>query len=158
MHYREYTPLALWARMLVWAATFGIAASLLIAPPASSSQSERLGTAAALLCLGLVIEVVLNGLTVHLTSDQLTLHLGRVPVIRKRIPLARIQSVEAIDYRPLREFGGWGVRGFGKRQAWTARGNRAVRLTLDDAREIYVGSDDPRPLAERVRTAIATAG
>lgn len=157
-HYRIYTPLHLWARMLVWGATFGLAASLLFAAPSGTSRGTGIGTALGLVALGLLIEVLLNGLTVELTASELQLHLGRIPVIRKRIPLREIEAFEAVTYRPLREFGGWGVRGFGRRQAWSARGNRAVRLQLEGGREIYVGVDEPRVLVDRLRIAIEGLG
>lgn len=144
--------------MLVWGATFGLAASLLFAAPSGTSRGTGIGTALGLVALGLLIEVLLNGLTVELTASELQLHLGRIPVIRKRIPLREIKAFEAVTYRPLREFGGWGVRGFGRRQAWSARGNRAVRLQLEGGREIYVGVDEPRVLVDRLRIAIEGLG
>jgi hypothetical protein len=46
------------------------------------------------------------------------------------------------------------VRGWGKRKAWSARGNQAVALTLEDDRLLLIGSDHPRRLEERIRAAV----
>ena len=103
--------------------------------------------------LSVVAFVVALQATVQET--RIFIHLGRVPLIRKSVPYGEILSLESVTYHPIREFGGWGVRGLGKRRAWTARGNRALRLELTGDRVLLVGSDHPRRLEERVR---ATAG
>lgn len=95
---------------------------------------------------------VVGGLTVVLRQSGILVHLGSVPLIRTFIPYAEIRSLRSVEYRPVREFGGWGVRGTRRRRAWTARGHRAVLLQLHDGREVLVGSDHPQRLEERIRT------
>ena len=73
-------------------------------------------------------------------------------MIRRAVAFDEIVSLESVEYRPLSEFGGWGVRGLGRRKAWTARGNRAVALRLTGDRELLIGSDHPKRLEERIRT------
>ena len=68
------------------------------------------------------------------------------------LPFSEIVSMESVKYHPIREFGGWGVRGWGKRKAWSARGDRAVALTLTEDRLLLIGSDHPQRLEERIRT------
>lgn len=97
---------------------------------------------------------LVGGLTVRLQETRILLHLGTAPVFRKLVPYRDILGVEAVVYRPIREFGGWGVRGTGKRRAWTARGNQAVKLALSGDRELLVGTDHPLRLAERIRAAV----
>lgn len=156
--YTEYTPMAAWARILAWGATAGVGVAILLAPPSDTSFPVQTAIFVGLVGLGFVIDRLLGGLTVELHRDSLRLFLGRRGPIRKRVPLDHIGSMEPVTYRPMREFGGWGVRGFGQRQAWTARGTRALVLHLDDGTELYVGSDDPRRLEERLRTAVKTFG
>ncbi len=71
-----------------------------------------------------------------------------------RVPLSEIARAEALVYRPVRDYGGWGLRGFGSRRAINARGNRGVRITRRDGSTLLVGSQDPRGLL----TALAQAG
>jgi len=104
-----------------------------------------------LFLVGLVV-VAIGGLTVLVQESQIVMHLGRMPLIRKTVAFSEIVSIRSVEYRPLAEFGGWGVRGFGKRRAWTARGNRAVSLRLSGDRELLIGSDHPQRLEERIRT------
>jgi hypothetical protein len=154
----EYTPMALWARVLAWGATAGVGLAVLLAPPSGASFAVQVTVFVALLALGFAIDIFLGGLTVELHRDEVRLFLGRRGPIRKRVGLERIRSLRSVTYRPLKEFGGWGVRGFGGRQAWTARGKRAVVLHLDDDTELYVGSDEPERLEARIRTAMKTFG
>ena len=73
------------------------------------------------------------------------------PLYRRRIALVDIASVEAVTYSPLREYGGWGIRGGRASMALNARGNRGVRLTLRDGRRVLVGSQRPGDLAEALK-------
>jgi len=65
---------------------------------------------------------------------------------RTSIPLADLAQAEAVAYRPIREYGGWGIRGFGRRRALSMRGDRGVLLTRKDGSTVLVGSQKPREL------------
>jgi hypothetical protein len=154
--YRERTPFPLWSRALLWGSLIGTALAILFGSDAFDSLLTRLVAAMAVLAVGVVVyAVALGGLTVEVRSDEIALALGSGHVFRKRVPYEQIERLEAVRYRPLVEFGGWGVRGSKQRQAWTARGDRAVVLHLVDGRQLYVGSDHAQRLAERIRV---TAG
>lgn len=107
----------------------------------------------ALVVMGLVW-VFLLGLTVVVRTDSIEVGLGKGWPIRTTIDLTEIETLESVTYRPLREFGGWGLRGSRNRRAWTARGDRAVVMTLTDGRRIYLGSDNPERLEGRIRNAL----
>lgn len=145
----EFEPLALWARLLTWGAVALGVGALVANPPGEGALASVL--IAAVLSLGILVEWVFGGLKVELFSDKMRVSLGRAGWIRKVVPYETIESIEPVTYRPLREFGGWGVRGFGEKQAWTARGNRALVLHRSDGSQLYVGNRDPERLAERLR-------
>lgn len=150
--YREYSPNAPWVRMLFWGSlTMGTLAVL--RDPTLGLPGRAAGTA-GLVVAGLGVEHFLLGLTVEVWRSGLRFGLGNGRLIRSSLEYAEIESLESVTYRPIVEFGGWGVRGFGRRRAWTASGNQAVRLRLTDEREVYLGSEAPRRLEERIRTAM----
>jgi len=99
--------------------------------------------------------MVLGGLTVLVQETRIVMHLGTVRLVRRMVPLDSVVSLESVRYRPLLEFGGWGVRGAGQKKAWTARGDRAVVLGLEEDRKLYVGSDHPQRLEAAIRSAVA---
>ena len=89
-------------------------------------------------------------LDVEVRSDHLFVAFGPVHLVRKRIRYSDIESVRGVTYRPIREFGGWGIRPGRGKTAWTIRGNKAVIVTLGSGKEVYVGSRTPQRLAGRV--------
>ncbi len=85
-------------------------------------------------------------------GTELTVTFGALfPLYRRRISVADIASAESVTYSPIADYGGWGIRGWGKKVALNARGNRGVRLTLRDGRRVLVGSQRPEELAEALR-------
>jgi len=152
--YTERTPWAGWVRVVLWGAIAAGGYPLLTGPDTGLPAWARLLIAGAVVLFALGIEALLGGLTVRVREEGLLVHLGTVPVVRRRIPYSEIVSLESVQYRPLRDFGGWGVRGWGPRKAWSARGNRAVALQLEGDRLVLVGSDHPRRLEERIRKAM----
>lgn len=152
--YTERTPWAGWVHAVMWGAI-----TLSCYPVLAGWDTELPFPARVLIVVGVVafaaaVVVLLGGLTVRIQPTGIFMHLGRVPLVRRRVPYSEIESLESVRYRPLREFGGWGVRGWGARKAWSARGDRAVALQLEGDRLLLIGSDHPQRLEERIRTAM----
>ena len=87
--------------------------------------------------------------------DGQALSIGFLPLWRTRIPLADIASCEPRTYRPILEYGGWGVRysPFGRGWAYNVSGNHGVQLVLAHGRRVLVGSQRPEELAGAIRMA-----
>lgn len=75
-----------------------------------------------------------------------------VPLAKRDISFTEIVEVKARTYSPIREYGGWGIRGIGKRKAYNVSGNRGVEVTLFDGRSILIGSQKPEELALAIQT------
>jgi hypothetical protein len=74
-----------------------------------------------------------------------------------RLGRGAIASAEAVSYRPIREFGGWGYRiGRNRSRAYTVSGDRGVRLRLADGRDLVVGSRRPDELAAALQHLLPT--
>jgi hypothetical protein len=151
-HYTERTPWPHWADAIFWGAIVLTCFAILTGADTDVAAELRFPIAMGMLVTGLGLRWVLGGLTVRVDATGILVHLGRAPVLRRRVAFDEIQSLDVVRYRPILDFGGWGIRGLGKTKAWTARGNQAVRLSLTDDRELYIGSDVPHRLAERIRT------
>lgn len=150
--YMERTPWPHWADAVYWGAVVLTCFAMLAGWDTDLAAGQRVPAAAGILVTALVLRWVIGGLTARVDRTGVSLHLGAAPVLRRRVAFDEILSVEVVRYRPLRDFGGWGIRGWGKTRAWTARGSQAVLLHLTEGRELYVGSDVPHRLAERIRT------
>ena len=150
--YREWTPWPGWAATIYWLALMAVVVPFLAGFDTDLPSITRGLLALGVVALGAGLARVIGGLTVLVQETRLYLFLGSYPVIRRAVPYSEILDLHGTEYRPLAEFGGWGVRGFGKKKAWTARGNEAVVMTLTGDRLLYVGSDHPQRLEERIRT------
>jgi hypothetical protein len=94
-------------------------------------------------------------LTTTVTPEALSVRYGFL--YKTRVPLSEITLAEAIEYAPVREYGGWGIRGSRRRRALNARGNQGVLLTRSDGTTLLVGSQRPRELLEALaRAGVAT--
>lgn len=117
-------------------------------PPASGGAVLRVGCAVGIpgLLYGLF-----GQLRTRVMRGELRIAWGISELIRKRISFDEIREAEVVDYSPLREFGGWGIRSGGQRKlAWTIQGNRALLLHLKDGTCFYLGSNHPERLLMRL--------
>jgi hypothetical protein len=106
--------------------------------------------------IALVVFIVLSIVTVRQVTKvepgAVTVSYGFL--YRTRVPTSDIRLAEAVKYRPLRDYGGWGVRGGAGRRALNTRGDRGVLLTRADGTTLLIGSQRPRELL----AALAQAG
>ena len=151
--YKERTSFAWWVHVLIW----GCLSIAVFAGLAGGGEGDVLQRSAAPVGIGLSIPLLFYGvfgfLNTEVSKTGIRLSWGPFGFIKKSISFESITKVEAVTYRPLAEFGGWGIRGMGKKKAWTVRGNRAVRMEMKGEKVFYLGSDRPERIAEWVRSA-----
>jgi hypothetical protein len=150
--YREWSSWPPFVTVILWIVVPAVCWAILNDSDEIESSAMRWLLASSVVGLVLLLRLVLGGLTVMVQETRLVLNLGKLPLVRRIVPFAEIVSTRVVRYRPLAEFGGWGVRGVGRRRAWTARGNQAVELSLTGDRILLVGSDHPHRLESAIRT------
>jgi hypothetical protein len=105
--------------------------------------------------LPLVMIVGVLRMTTLVTPTDVRVWFGFIPTYRREIPLSGISRVEVVQYRPIADTKGWGVRtGRDGERVLNARGNRGVRLHLVDGSKILIGSQRPEELALAVEGAL----
>ena len=150
--YHEFTPWNGVVHAVLWGVVLLSSYPILAGWDGDVAPHLRLPIVGGIVAITGALVWAVGGLTVRVQESRVVMHLGRWPLIRSSIPFEDIISLRSIEYRPLGEFGGWGMRGLGKRRAWSARGNLAVALRLTGDREVLIGSDHPKRLEERIRT------
>ena len=112
----------------------------------------------------MIFSVCFGPMVITVDEEKLTVRSKFLHWLRKDILLADIQSAEVITYRPIREFGGWGIRCGKFRGERTGcismKGSRGVLLTLVKnirilfimpTTKIIVGSQRPEELKQSIR-------
>ena len=78
-------------------------------------------------------------------------HVRFVPLSRQTIRFENIVSCEVRTYRPIREYGGWGVRHGRAGKAYNVSGNCGVQLKLSSGKGLLIGSQRPEELAQAIQ-------
>ncbi|MEP7133153.1 MAG: hypothetical protein ABI914_08300 [Acidobacteriota bacterium] len=87
--------------------------------------------------------------------DAVTVRFGFLSTTR--IPVSEIARAEAVAYRPIRDYGGWGIRGLGRRRALNVRGDRGVLVVRTNGATVLIGTQNPRELLSALaRVGVAT--
>lgn len=111
------------------------------------SLEFALGVVIGLVLLMSVIVFLLH-MTTEVTPTHVRVWFGWAPTYRRVVSLDTVRSVEVVTYRPIADYGFWGIRsGRDGDRALTARGNRGVRIELTDGSRLLIGSQQPEPLA-----------
>lgn len=67
----------------------------------------------------------------------------------RRIDWSELAHWEVRTYRPIAEFGGWGLRwGWKGGQAWNVAGNQGLQLVFKDGRKFLIGTQQPKALED----------
>lgn len=82
--------------------------------------------------------------------DHEGVHIRFFPLTRKHIRFEDIRSCEARTYRPIREYGGWGIRFSRKGKAYNVSGNRGVQLEFVQGMPLLIGSQQADELARAI--------
>ena len=98
--------------------------------------------------LGVLWLFLMMSLEVEVRSDALHVHFKFLR--NRRVIYGDIERVEAVQYRPVVEYGGWGIRRGRKGWAYNVSGNRGVRLEFRDGSHLLIGSQHPVELAAAI--------
>lgn len=92
--------------------------------------------------------------TLHLITEVRDegVYIRFFPLWGKLIPYRSIQSCTARTYKPLSEYGGWGIKYGRSGWAYNIIGNRGVQLVLDDGKRILIGSQRTDDLIQAIKS------
>lgn len=106
-----------------------------------------------------LVVVGLLRMTTEVTPGDLRVWFGWVPTYRRIVAVEAVRRIEVVSYRPLVDYGGWGIRsGPDGERVLNARGDRGVRLELTDGSRLLIGSQRPEALAVAIERALRPGG
>ena len=90
-------------------------------------------------------------LIVSVDDEEIVIHW--YPFWTRRVRTDQMEQVGPCRYRPIREYGGWGIRYGGKERGWayTMRGVDGVFLVLKDGKRVLIGSQDATRLVQAIQ-------
>ena len=101
--------------------------------------------------LGTAIFLYSVKLSVRVEEDGIHIRLFPLHLSDRVIGFDEIESFNAEDYRPIREFGGWGLRWRPGKIAYSTSGSKGVRIERNGQKDVMIGSRKPEELAESIR-------
>lgn len=149
----------LWVLMIGTAAmSIGVAVWLVVWPVAPGEGGEQLSIAPRYLTAVLVVLThsllfglfIFARLQVEVTSDGLFLRFRPFHRKVRRLDLGEVTDVEAVTYRPIMEYGGWGLRKTRRGTAYNVSGDRGVRLHYGNGCHLLIGSQRSDELAAAI--------
>lgn len=145
---QRFTQWWLWALVIV---SSGAALVAFVAGVVDSSDGVPWAIVPVTVVVGVGLPVLFGfaRLRVEVHDDRVVLRYR--PFTARTIRLADVMGVEAVTYRPVREYGGWGIKGWSRRKvAYNVSGTRGARLTLADGRTVLIGSQRADELAAAI--------
>lgn len=101
----------------------------------------------------LIILFLLFRVKLTVSVSDRYLHIRYFPFANRSIELDEILSSKAVRYKPLREYGGWGIRFSirGRGMAYTVRGDMGVDIVLKNGKRILIGSARSEELCRAIQ-------
>lgn len=145
--FREVQRFGLWCYLLLVCVIGFSAVITLFAVPPEQSVIRILGIGLPILFLVLFLTLKLE---TKVRSDGLYVRFFPFHIRYKKFGAADLERYYARTYKPMLEYGGWGIR-FGKNgRAYNANGNKGVQLVLKNGKRLLIGSQMPDELVEAI--------
>lgn len=106
-----------------------------------------------LLAIPIALILLIVSLKLITRIDDQAIFIHYIPFMRRSIPWGDISKVEVIDYHPIREFGGWGLRyGIRRRsRAYTVSGRHGLSIELKNGSKVLIGTNKPEAMKETLK-------
>ncbi len=159
--YREEQKFALWLRVVL-VLSMALAVGLSILPltkiPAGQwcnniGEIVLLFTAGVILPIGIAVLFWLLRLETEVRADGLYVRYFPFHIKFKMFGADDLSEYYARTYRPIWEYGGWGIRcSFGKGKAYNVSGNKGVQLVFKSGKRLLIGSQRADELEEAIQS------
>ncbi len=92
-------------------------------------------------------------LVTKIRNDGLYVQFKPLQFKEKHIKPDEINSFEVRKYKPLMEYGGWGIRAGGKKygKAYNVSGNMGLQLYLKNGKKLLIGTHKPREVEKAMK-------
>lgn len=96
------------------------------------------------------LRLITTKMVTKVERGKLTISMLGMWTLRK-VWLKDIGKTEVVSYRPVEDYGGYGIRLTKRGRAYIASGDRGVRITFAKGGKILIGSQRPEELERAIR-------
>ena len=114
--------------------------------PMSDTALAIMGPIYVLFGIALYVLFRTTRLVTQVRHDALYIRFYPFHIRFKRFRYDEIEKYEIVDYRPIRDYGGWGIKKGLKGWAYNVSGSRGVLLTFHTGKKLLIGSQKPHEL------------
>jgi hypothetical protein len=162
--YREEQKFALWLRWLVYISMIAAVLLSIFALKKEFAGQNSPDTTEVILAIivGVGVPIAIAVLFVFLKletevrSDGLYVRFVPFHIRFRKFAPDDLSELYARQYKPIREYGGWGIRCglFGRGGAYNVSGNKGVQLAFKSGRRLLIGSQRAEELEQAIRSII----
>ena len=122
-------------------------------------DTMMVGLAVAVILLngGLLLFVALIKMQVEVTTEGLYIRFLPTQFKTRQIDLKDVVTVAAVQYHPVMDYGGYGIRKRRKAKAYNLGGNDGVRIDYDNGYHVMIGTNHAESLEASIQHLVATA-
>lgn len=109
------------------------------------SEEEKIMLILFALVPGILVSILIFSLSLNTRIDSSGIKVQWKPLsfLKKQYSWNEISQVYVRTYAPIREYGGWGLRGFGVNKAWNVSGNTGIQIKTKSGNKFLVGTREP---------------
>ncbi|MHC4396041.1 MAG: DUF6141 family protein [Planctomycetota bacterium] len=158
--YREEQRFGLWLRRLIFVSMLlAMALSIfsLTKIPSEGEASGILSIIVVIICgtfvpIGIAVLFAALKLETEVRGDGLYIRFYPFHLKFKRFGVEELSEYYAREYRPILEYGGWGIRYGRKGKAYNVSGNKGVQLVFKNGKRLLIGSQREKELEDAIRS------
>ena len=135
---------------------YSVVEQLILGRPFGTNPAPDIAVLVLAIVFGLGLPILLykTNLTTEVRTNGLYFRFFPFHLSFQRIPLEELETYEMCSYRPIRDYGGWGIRYGAKGKAYNVSGNRGVQLKLSNGRRILIGSKNPEEFTRALHSVV----
>ncbi|WP_298246403.1 hypothetical protein [uncultured Christiangramia sp.] len=128
--------------------TIVLASALPLFSEISLNEVKLKSLIAPVISLLVFVLVFILNLETRINSKGISAGFEPLPFLRRNYNWDEIQECFVRTYTPVSEYGGWGIRGFGRAKAYSVSGNKGIQIITKTNERFLIGTEKP-DLAKR---------
>lgn len=126
---------------------FAIIYQIILGHPFGNNPMSNMGIAISFI-ISITLSILFYFLRLETQIDATGIYVRFFPFHKKFIlyPRKSIKNAYVRTYKPLREYGGWGLRG----GAYNVSGNKGLQIEFTDGNKFLIGTNKPEEIQEAI--------